>query len=226
MSSTKQAAADLLRRKTIGIIHGFAKRIGMEDDVRREMQKRVTGESSTAEMSQVQLEQVIAELKRIEGQPGFKFNVHQDEPKNLAKRPMLRKIAALLAGTGRPWSYVHGIAKKMFKTARVDWLRDDELHKVVAALQADANRRAEKCRTIVFEDFGQDFFEWDVDENNSVVGCRPFQAWVWCGAQVLGEIAPGAYLRIRTKLGNEIPLRHKVVSVSPTKKFDPKKQAR
>ena len=39
-------------------------------------------------------------------------------------------------------------------------------------------------QTIYFEDQGQDFLEWDVDANGVVVGCRPFQADIWCGAVV------------------------------------------
>lgn len=38
--------------------------------------------------------------------------------------------------------------------------------------------------TIVFEDHGQDFLEWDVDDDGVVVGCRPFQAPFWCGVIV------------------------------------------
>lgn len=41
--------------------------------------------------------------------------------------------------------------------------------------------------TIMFEDQGQDFLEWDIDESNTVVASRPFQAGVWCGSVVLNE---------------------------------------
>jgi phage gp16-like protein len=221
--SAKQIAAETLRKRSIGTIHGLAKKLGIDDDTRKQMQERVTGVSSTAEMTAAQLDQVLAELKRMSNEPGFKFDVHRDEPKDLAKSPMLKKVQALLAEAGRPWSYVHGMAKRMFKTARVEWLRDADLHKVVAALQADANRRIAHCRTITFEDMGQDFLEWDVDDKDVVVGCRPFQAWVWCGTQIMGDcIHPGSFLRIRTKLGNEYTLRHKVVSVEAAKQYSKK----
>jgi len=38
---------------------------------------------------------------------------------------------------------------------------------------------------IRFEDNGQDFLEWEVDDDGQVIGCEPFQASVWCGKYVL-----------------------------------------
>lgn len=36
--------------------------------------------------------------------------------------------------------------------------------------------------TVTFQDHGQDFLEWDIDtEKEQIVGCRPFQASIWCG---------------------------------------------
>ena len=55
--------------------------------------------------------------------------------------PQLRKVRALLADAKRPWSYAHGLAKRMYDVARVEWLDHDKLHRLVAALQVDANRR-------------------------------------------------------------------------------------
>ncbi|WP_193222238.1 hypothetical protein [Alkalilimnicola sp. S0819] len=39
-------------------------------------------------------------------------------------------------------------------------------------------------QTIRFEDQGQDFLEWDIDQEGVVVDSRPFQRHVWCGTQV------------------------------------------
>jgi phage gp16-like protein len=57
------------------------------------------------------------------------------------RRPMLRKVRALLTQDKRPWAYAHGTAEQMFSVTRVEWLGDEQLHKLVAALQIDANRR-------------------------------------------------------------------------------------
>ncbi len=41
-------------------------------------------------------------------------------------------------------------------------------------------------RRIYFEDHGQDFLSWTVNEQGIVVECEPFQSWLWVGARVLG----------------------------------------
>lgn len=37
---------------------------------------------------------------------------------------------------------------------------------------------------IQFEDHGQDFLTWQLDNNGVVVDCQPFQASIWCGVKV------------------------------------------
>lgn len=39
-------------------------------------------------------------------------------------------------------------------------------------------------RKITFEDCGQDFLWWVIDENGLVIDCGPFQASVWVGSVV------------------------------------------
>ncbi len=40
-------------------------------------------------------------------------------------------------------------------------------------------------KTILFEDHGQDFLEWDINELGEVVDSRPYQGWIWSGCMVL-----------------------------------------
>jgi len=55
--------------------------------------------------------------------------------------------------------------------------------------------------TVYFEDHGQDFLEWDI-EDGKVVGCRPFQEWLWKGTLVHNtSIQPGDFLEISDKDG-------------------------
>lgn len=105
------------------------------------------GLDSSANMTTEQRNRVLAEMARR----GFKADdqearkrVWAGRPRNVKEVPMLRKVEALLADAKRPWSYAHGLAKKMFGRDRVEFLRPDELHKLVAALQADANRHSRK----------------------------------------------------------------------------------
>lgn len=39
-------------------------------------------------------------------------------------------------------------------------------------------------KTIFFEDQGQDFLEWDLNDENEVIDSRPFQSWMWVGHKV------------------------------------------
>jgi phage gp16-like protein len=58
--------------------------------------------------------------------------------------PMVEKIEAMLQDAGREWPYAHGMARRMFGVARVEWLRPDQLHKLIAALEYDRRRRAKR----------------------------------------------------------------------------------
>ena len=52
--------------------------------------------------------------------------------------------SALLADGKKPWAYAHAMAKRMFGVDRVEWLSDEHMHKLVAALQIAANRQKAK----------------------------------------------------------------------------------
>jgi phage gp16-like protein len=132
------------RRLQLGRIHQAKKHLGMDDDSYRALLLRVGGHASSADMTSAERNAVLHEFARL----GFKADDQATRkrqfagrPKNVRGVPMLRKVEALLADAKRPWSYVHAMAKKMFHVNRVEWCNADQLHKLVAALQADANRR-------------------------------------------------------------------------------------
>lgn len=69
-------------------------------------------------------------------------------------------------------------------------------------------------KTVTFEDQGQDFLEWDI-ERGKVVGCRPFQGWLWEGTKVHSrKLRPGLLLDITTTTGNRTRLRYPIEKVS------------
>lgn len=68
-------------------------------------------------------------------------------------------------------------------------------------------------KTIVLEDKGQDFLEWDLDEEGLVTGCRPFQGSIWCGCRVLGKPRVGQRPRIQKANNHILKLNYKVVEV-------------
>lgn len=62
-------------------------------------------------------------------------------------------------------------------------------------------------KRIFFEDDGQDFLEWDINEEGEVVACRPFQGWVWIGVKVHNkDIKPGDHLDITLPDGRWMPV--------------------
>jgi phage gp16-like protein len=131
------------RRIQIGRIKAAQKGLGLDDATYRALLERVTGKSSSTQMTPAERNQVLAEFARL----GFKRADTNERgtrfpgrPANVREVPMLRKVEALLADNKRPWSYAHRLGKKMFHVNRVEWLNPHQLHSLVAALQADANR--------------------------------------------------------------------------------------
>lgn len=135
------------RRIQIGRIKMGQKALDMDDDTYRALLERVTGKRSCAQMTPAERNQVLAELARL----GFKRDDTRrrgwpGRPRNVREVPMLRKVEALLADARRPWSYAHGMARRMFRVDKVEWLRDDQLHRLIAALETDARRRPSSAR--------------------------------------------------------------------------------
>lgn len=140
------------RKRQLARIHQGKKALGLADPEYRALLVRATadehgvgGLDSSAHMSPEQRNRVLAEMARLgfkEERRATRRKVWPGEPRNCDDVPMLRKVRALLADSKRPWSYAHALGKKMFHVDRVEFLHADQLHKLVAALQADANRRA------------------------------------------------------------------------------------
>ena len=69
--------------------------------------------------------------------------------------------------------------------------------------------------TIVFEDHGQDFLEWEITDG-VVTDCRPFQSGVWKGTHVdMTKAAEGQRLPIITASGTKLIL-YPVAAMSRT----------
>lgn len=70
-------------------------------------------------------------------------------------------------------------------------------------------------KTITFEDMGQDFLEWDIDDKLVVVGCRPFQASVWVGTQLLElpKIRTHPKIKLKYSPGKETTLNYEVIKI-------------
>lgn len=137
---------DALRRRRVAAIHAEAKRLQLDDATYRALLARMTGgKTSSKDCSLEELSAVIAELARLAGKPErqvMSARAFAGRPRTLS--PLLEKIEALLTEARREWSYAHALARRMFRAQRLEWLNDDQLHRLVAALQIDANRRARR----------------------------------------------------------------------------------
>lgn len=132
------------RKRQLGRIHQGKKALGLDDETYRALLVRVAGKPSSADMTHEERNQVLAEMARLglkEQRVAARKRVFAGKPKNVQDVPMLRKVEALLADARRPWSYAHGLAKRMYQITRVEWLNEHQLHNLISALQADANRR-------------------------------------------------------------------------------------
>ncbi|WP_424682944.1 gp16 family protein [Frateuria sp. YIM B11624] len=138
------------RVRQLAAIHVLAKkRLRMDQDTYVALLQRVGGVSSSADLDARGRAKVLDEMRRLAGegekQMGNAVSL-PDAPQNVREEVagMVAKVGALLAELGKGWNYAHGTAKRMFKVQRVEWLRPDQLHRLVAALQISANRQRSK----------------------------------------------------------------------------------
>ena len=133
------------RSANLAKIHIAKKQLGMDDATYRAMLQSHGGVTSSKDLTLISAAKVLAHLERC----GFK-----PKAANTGKRPittsdraaLMSKVEAQLCDAGRPWSYVDGMAQKMFKVDKASWLSAEQLMKVVAALAYYAKRRAKTAR--------------------------------------------------------------------------------
>jgi phage gp16-like protein len=131
------------RNPSLAKIHIAKKQLGLDDETYRAMLQQHGGVTSSKDLTPLAAAKVLQHLERS----GFKPKAgHGKRPKPAAGRAALvGKIEAQLASASRPWAYADGMAKKMFQVEKVDWLNEEQLGKIVAALAYDAKRRAKQA---------------------------------------------------------------------------------
>lgn len=151
MPMPSDAKARVMRNRELAAIHVLAsKRLRLDRDTYVALIQRVSAQfgrqvNSSADLDGRGRHQVLDELRRLagEGQQQMRNAVNlPDAPQNVRDEiaGMVSKVGALLAEAGKSWNYAHGTAKRMFKVHRVEWLRADQLHKLVAALSYSQKR--------------------------------------------------------------------------------------
>ncbi|MDQ7002627.1 MAG: regulatory protein GemA [Ghiorsea sp.] len=127
------------RRSELAKIHIAKKDLALDDDTYRDILQRVCKVESASKLDsqgRFKLLQHFESLgwKKTRPKYGRKPRVNGD------KTALMGKLEALLADGRMPWAYADSMAKRMFKVDKVGWLDAPKLHKLVAALQIQANR--------------------------------------------------------------------------------------
>lgn len=112
---------------------------GRERTAYHEMLWTVARVHSSADLDDAGRRRVLEHLRAR----GFR-DPARGKPRTTDRHPTMRKIEALLADAGRPWSYADGMARRMFHVDRVTFCSGEQLRKLVAALSIDQRRRAER----------------------------------------------------------------------------------
>ncbi|WHS58644.1 regulatory protein GemA [Pseudomonas sp. G2-4] len=128
------------RNANLSKIHIAKKDLGLDDETYRALLNRVAGVKSAKDLGPIKVVAVLAEFERLGWKPKAKPagraapNVAPD------KQKLIGKIQAFMADAKRPWEYADGMAKRMFKVDRVEWLDCQQLGSLVSALTYDAKR--------------------------------------------------------------------------------------
>ncbi len=131
------------RNDRLATIHMGKKALNLDEDTYRDMLESVTGKRSAKDMAMDDLLKVIQHLDQL----GFSKRDFGKKPKvKLTKEALIGKIEAHLAEQKLHWNYAVGMAKKMFQKEALEFCTENELWRIVAALEYKARRTHETRR--------------------------------------------------------------------------------
>lgn len=131
------------RNLQLSKIHIAKKDLGLDDETYRALLMRIAGVRSAKDLNPRQIGFVLAEFSRLGWQSTTQQKSGRKAPVAAVDRQKLMgKVEAFLAEANRSWAYADGMALRMFKVERVEWLDPGQLHKLIAALTYDARRHA------------------------------------------------------------------------------------
>lgn len=128
------------RNLDLSKIHIAKKDLGLDDETYRAVLQRVTGVTSAKDLSPLKIAAVLVEFKRLGWRPKAKKGGRAAPKVAIDREKLVGKIQAFLAEAGRQWAYADGMAQRMFKVERVEWLNAQQLGSMVSALAYDAKR--------------------------------------------------------------------------------------
>lgn len=131
------------RKAELAKIHIAKKALALDDDTYRDILQNVCKATSSKDLDSQ------ARFKLLKHFESLGWASTSSAAKKYGRKPrvngdktaLMGKLEALLADSRLPWSYANSMAKRMFKVDQVAWLDAVKLHKLVAALQINANRQ-------------------------------------------------------------------------------------
>lgn len=131
----------MISKGKLAQIHIAKQQLGLSDDEYRAILARTAGVSSSKQLTNRNVGNVLDEFRRLGFVPKPAKKAGRKAPRPPATRQVvMSKVEALLADAGRSWAYADGMARHMFQVERVDWLDDDQLQRLMQALIIDARR--------------------------------------------------------------------------------------
>lgn len=118
------------RRQLIAKVKIAQQQLALDDDTYRVLLVRVAGKNSATKLTEAEFARVLAEMQRL----GFAPKGSGKPPRRSSADPLMRKIGALLADMDLDWPYAHALGKRMYGVDRVQWLSDEHMRGVIAAL--------------------------------------------------------------------------------------------
>lgn len=131
MSQQKNNRNGLLAR-----IHILANELGMNKDDYRDMLEDRTGKRSASDLNTRQLLNTVNHLKNLIDGP-----TKQPLERNPGESPQMMKIKAMLMAGGKSTAYGDGIARKICKVDRLEWVPEEDLYKIITALKKQGQRK-------------------------------------------------------------------------------------
>lgn len=144
MNASKKRNA--YRTAQLAAIHIAAKRLRLDRDTYVALLQRIAKVASAKDLDARGRHDVLAELGRLAGDgkvrarnavppPGAPAQVREE------LQAMTDKLGAIAAELNLPWTYLDGMAKRMFGVEKTVWLTAEQMHKLVAALSIHQKRQ-------------------------------------------------------------------------------------
>ena len=130
------------RRAMLAKVHLGAKELGLDDDARRDVLERVTGRRSSADLTDAQLDAVLAEFRRLGWAPKTKTGPAKRVPspfegKAKAMWTSLWNLGAVRSGDQRA---LEAFGRRQLGVDRLAWADQGQGYRLIEALKAMAER--------------------------------------------------------------------------------------